>query len=343
MSPQKFHGYLMFAIITVALVANVISIYIFSLDHMGHSTANQMFLVLAVFHGILYSSMIPYHIYDYILDIPCKSFTGKQFVLVMYLSAHWMYNIDTWLVVAMAVIRYTSICRNKLSQKQNVRYIVCGVVTWSLGLTVPYGLLMEVKPSSENASCFIVGPTDLATSKTPLSRVLFGIQGFVSRFVPYVLLAVFTVLLVKTVMRSIRRRSSMTSSKTITRTQTRTTAILVIIMMLQIVVEVPHAVLLFLNALDADFYSEVYTYLNHIMVLFSAASKASNIIIYYTLSRAFRATLKDKVLRCCRLKHNKNNNVVPQRQTTERTSQRKERRAQELENYIIGIVDVNEH
>ena len=104
----------MLGIVTVALVANLISIYVFSGDHMHQSTANQMFLVLAVFHAFAYFCMIPYHIYDYILDIPCKPFKGKLFVLVFYLLAHWLYNIDTWLVVSMAVIRYVNIFRNTL-------------------------------------------------------------------------------------------------------------------------------------------------------------------------------------------------------------------------------------
>ena len=288
----------MLGIVTVALIANLISIYVFSGDHMAKSTANRMFLVLAVFHAIFYSSMIPYHIYDYILDIPCKSFKGKQFVLVMFLSAHWLYNIDTWLVVSMAVIRYTNISRNKLGQKQSTKHIVCGVVVWALVLAVPYGLLFEVKPSSENGSCFEMAPTELAISKTPLSRALKGIQGFVNRFVPYVLLAVFTVLLVREIRKAIQRRSSITKCTTSSRTQTRTSTILVIIMMIQIVVEVPHAVLLFVTALDSDFYDNVYKYLTQPLVFTSAVSKVANIIIYYALSKAFRDTLKNKVLGC---------------------------------------------
>ena len=68
-------------------------------------------------------------------------------------------------------------------------------------------------------------------------------------------------------------------------------------MMIQITVEGPHGVLLFVNAIDASFYGKVYKYINLPMVLSSAVSKVANIIIYYALSKAFRDTVKNKVLK----------------------------------------------
>ena len=299
---QKFHGYIALVLSIIGLAINVTSIIIFKQPHMMQSPTNRMFMVLAVVHAMGHVILIPYHVYDYILNIPCKSKMGKQFILTCYILAYWVYNTAAWLIVAMAGIRYKTISISKLGRQTNVAKTVCIVVVWAIVITVPPGMLYEVKVTSENETCYDIELTDLAASrKSILSRALFAIAGVVTRCMPYVVMAIYTALLSKIIISSVHRRSTMNCSNnyTISRTHMKTTTMLVVIIMIEILVEFPNGVFLIINAFDDEFYDDVLKYLRQVLALFTLMKWNLNIFVYYVMSTTFRDTFKHYILRCC--------------------------------------------
>ena len=295
----------MVAVSVPAVLVNVLSIIVFTNPHMRASSISRMFAVLACVHLVPFLSMFPFNIYLHIIDSPCKSKAGQQIMYAILLIA-WLGNsIDTWLIVTIAVERFVTISRQHKSlhfKRKQVKYTVLGVFLWSFFMTLPYFFLYGVRQRPGiHSHCYDIDLTDLATSHTIESNLLFATLGGVGYFLPQVILTVFTCLIVHNIRSAIRRRATMTRYIPVSqlREQTRSTSILLALMVMDILAEIPHGILIFLNAYLEHFYYNVFVHLRHFLAMVSFTSKTLNFLVYYNLSRSFRETLKSYIFVQC--------------------------------------------
>ena len=68
----------------------------------------------------------------------------------------------------------------------------------------------------------------------------------------------------------------------------------------ELIVEVPHAIILLINSVNDNFYHDVYQYIRHAVLFISVINKFFGLLIYYILSDIFRKSLKNAILHCFR-------------------------------------------
>lgn len=132
-----------------------------------------------------------------------------------------------------------------------------------------------------------------ASSKDKLNQVNIGIQAAFGRFIPTVLLLIFTIFLMRVLREAYKRKKRLQSenrskmaSEGHKNEHSQTTRMLLAVVILFFIVEFPHGILLaYVTIIDSH---EIYGYLGEVIDLVTIIAFSLNLLLYSTMSKQYR-------------------------------------------------------
>ncbi|CAG5126707.1 unnamed protein product [Candidula unifasciata] len=228
---MSVHGVLSLIVCAFGIPMNVLNITILTRKHM-HTPVNCILTWLAVFDLLTMISYVPFSLHFYCLTWNLsaeRNSLGWMTFLIFHvdftLTTH---TISIWLGVTLAVFRYKHIfspAKGHLTRVRRLiraRIAVFSVVVLSVLLMIPNYLMNQLQPylyfnpeTNQTEVIYVNEPLNLETTGVkPLAQVNLLLHSALAKFLPCILMVVYSGLLLKTLRTNIRLLTRRPSRKT---------------------------------------------------------------------------------------------------------------------------------
>ncbi|KAK0062335.1 G-protein coupled receptor [Biomphalaria pfeifferi] len=304
---QQIHGYFAVCVCVFGIISNILNIIVLTRRHMISPT-NMILTALAIADILTMSTYVVMATYLYILNEPiftkphCHSKQWVYFLMFHTLFIITCHMMAMWLTVTLAVFRYIFVCQHQKAmtmcsmQRAKISVGIVFVVTFVSCL--PYLFMYKAKLVDERPNCYVVDPSDFASSNPMYGNFVNWLYGVVIKILPCVVLAYLSTLLIIAMQKAKKRRARLLNN--ISRVlehdtaseHNRTTMMLVAVVMCFIVTETPQGLLAWISAVERNFFDDVYVHLGDLMDILVLINSAVNFILYCIMSQQFRNTFK---------------------------------------------------
>ena len=307
---QSKHGYVSIVVCVFGIVSNIMNIAVLTQKNMVTST-NYILVALAIADMLTMLSYLPYATYFYCATVPDMLYNHpKGWIIYLLFNTNFIitcHTIAMWLTVALAVFRYIVVCHHTLGPKlcnlRRAKITVVAVFFATVIFCIPNYVMYKPVPTDKGGWWF-----EDNSYITPFHKVFnFWLFGVVLKVAPCVLLTVLSSLLIRAMHSAEKKRQRLKSmgkraESERTSEHNRTTAMLVSVVLCFVVAELPQGILAFLSGVDSNIFVNVYVPLGDVWDIIVLVNSAVNFLLYCIMSRQFRKTFQEVILKLC-IKH----------------------------------------
>lgn len=315
---QSKHGYASIVVCIFGIISNILNIAVLTQKNMVTST-NYILVALAIADMLTMVSYLPYAIYFYCATVPDLLYRHpKGWIIYLLFNTNFIitcHTIAMWLTVALAVFRYIVVCHHTLGPKlcnlQRAKITIVAVFFATVFFCIPNYVMYKPVPTDNGGWWFEDNPY-----VTPFLKVFnYWLFGVVLKVAPCVLLTVLSSLLIHAMHAAEQKRQRLKSmgkraESERTSEHNRTTAMLVSVVLCFVVAELPQGILAFLSGVDGNIFVNVYVPLGDVWDIIVLINSAVNFLLYCIMSRQFRKTFQEVILKLCIKHFNKTPNEV---------------------------------
>lgn len=312
-SYSDIHFYLASVVCVFGVISNILNIIVLTRKNMKTST-NFILMILAISDGLINVIYVPYLIIQNDLSYKSAQYTYAFVVLTMM-----FHTVSVWITVTLAIFRYIAIQfplqQMRYCNKKRIKLTVALVIFLCIFISIPNTLNYKIKSTEfMNKSGYFLVMSDHNVLGIKLSTVSFWIVAVMVKFLPSLLLTIFSVLLITALRRSNKRRyklcytvdkSTCTNNGTIPKLQQHlnkgngATKLIITVVVLFVLTTLPQAILNLLSGISEAVFYHVYVHVGDLMDDLTLINSAINFLIYCTMSRKFRSTFSDIFCKIC--------------------------------------------
>lgn len=312
-SYSHIHVYLAVFVCTFGVITNTLNIIVLTRKNMKSST-NLMLIILAVSDGLLNVIYIPYAILDY-----ARISKFAEFYYAFAILSYVLHTVSVWITVTLSIFRYIAI-RFPFHQKRycsmkRTKITVTVVILLCMCISIPNALSYEFLVVKHNGETLrLLHFNDHTIFGTKLMAISFWIMAIMVNFLPSLLLSVFSLLLIKTMKSSNKRRHELCNtvyriSNNTGRSHqshsridkgTETTKLILTIVVLFVLTTLPQGILNLTAGISKTIFDGLIVHFGSLMDILTLVNSAVNFIIYCTMSMTFRTTFSQVFCSKCK-------------------------------------------
>ncbi|GAB6025375.1 hypothetical protein CHUAL_011121 [Chamberlinius hualienensis] len=322
----KVYGTIATVICSLGLIANTVNIFVFSSKSMKHCNINIILLGISVADLLYLISHMLHTVLNYgVLNVNnCEAHT-YNFQTLSHIS-NWTYVnfhcISVTLTLLLAFWRYIGVAyplrfRQFFTVKKTIVAVLMCYVMIPIGNTMCY-MLYDVGQGNttntekllptivsdidgNNSNCPIYDLRDSEYSKLgngTFREIALWLLGISFQVLPSVMLIVFSIIFARVLFISSKENLKLTNNvdmnSNIKKSSLKATKMVLVISVYFLITDLAQGILLILGAaLGRKFHDSCYRYSVEIHDLLVMVNNSSNLIIYITMSKPFRSSLKD--------------------------------------------------
>ncbi|CAH1783972.1 unnamed protein product [Owenia fusiformis] len=328
------HGHLSVFVCILGIVANILNIIVLTRKNMINSV-NCILTWLAIADLLTMMSYLPFALYFYCLTGPDETY-GHSYNWVAFILFHNCFSITShtiamWLTVSLAIFRYIIVCHHSIGPTMcsmlRAKITITAVYISTAIICIPQYISYEITKLAPNKTSYnstnaywFVESEIVRKTDGGLLKGNYWLYGVVIKLTPCVLLTVLSILLIIAMRQADKRRQRLLTQgrraeSERTHESNRTTAMLVAIVLFFVITELPQGILAMLSGISNYIFINVYVMLADIMDMLILLNSAANFIMYCIMSRQFRNTFKEVILKPCiqklqKVKQKTNNGVT---------------------------------
>ena len=322
------HGYILFPLCVLGIVGNILSVVILNRKAVRSSSIAVYLRCLAVADLlVLITAIFRYRCYKLFLDDTGEIWTVYHFdpyIQVYVEPLHWIaLGSSSFITLTLSIERYLAVrypVEIKHSCTTTLVWAVVGFIAIVTSvITIPNFFAYTVEPfqTDDNSSVFVAKLTDMGQRTLYHCTYHNYVLTFIWYLVPWVLLAIFSVLLSK----HVRRSNKIRTGANINPKPNRNLTILIIsIVVVYMACNFPNCIIVFYNLVHhmkendvcthetqglLSKTSKTYDVIEVIGELLNVLNSCINIILYCLVGTKFREELK-KFIVCQRCRNNRN-------------------------------------
>jgi len=295
------HGVISLCVCLIGLVFNSMNIAVLVHPKMRNQV-NLLLTMLGVCQLLLQLIYIPYII---LFNVRREADLGvlytysphhARYLLFFADTAVWLHMTAAWLIICTACFRFIfvqfAIHSARLCSYRRAVLAGCLTIAASALVCVPNSVVnsvIEVRLCGGPVKClsYTVGPNQHHTTLITFNFWLFAVMG---KFIPSILLILFTAFLIRILREATERRKRLhtegASENKTSNEHIQTTRMLLAVVVLFLCIEMPHGILVIYVAVTRMF--AVYEYLGELIDLITLLAFTVNVILYSIMSRAYR-------------------------------------------------------
>ena len=311
-------GIVSLAVAIFGVVFNILNIVVLSQPKMRNAV-NLLLTLMAVSELLLLIFYIPFVLIfnvgfpsDVYNSFHTTNLNSARFMLFHVDATIFFHTCTSWLLITTACFRFIFVQFPLQSAKlcSYNRAIIAGVLTIiaSLAVSMPnmfVNSIMTATTCGDNSSTDCEPLYTVAQSSKYASKDVinfnFWLYASVGKFIPAILLLVFTIFLLKVLREAAARKKRLQNdSANNSNEHTQTTRMLFAVVVLFFLVECPHGILIIYMSVTKDYYT--YHYLGEVIDLVTLLAFSLNLILYSTMSRQYRMLFLELFIKKIRAK-----------------------------------------